>query len=114
MRGRTLLDYARGGSAMEAVWVVAQQHRIAVQPVSPVFLYAQNDDELKELSPTHASELATLRIEFTDLVGLAPEESAVLVLRLFHGPAPSVRSRRRSLDAVRRSPGRRPLEVRWL
>ena len=38
--GSGLADYARGGSAMEAVWVTAQQLGFAVQPVSPVFLYA--------------------------------------------------------------------------
>ncbi len=106
--GRTLLDYARGGSAMEAVWVVAQNHRIAVQPISPVFLYAHNDDELSDLSPSFAGDLASLRGEFADLVGLTPAESLVTVLRLFHGPDPSVRSHRRPLNAVRRSLGNRP------
>ncbi|WP_435673608.1 hypothetical protein, partial [Mycobacterium tuberculosis] len=33
--GATLTDFARGGSAMQAVWIVAQQHGLAVQPMSP-------------------------------------------------------------------------------
>ncbi|MBV9516353.1 MAG: Rv1355c family protein, partial [Mycobacteriaceae bacterium] len=101
VHGHTLLDYARGGSAMEAVWIVAQQNRISVQPISPVFLYVQNDDELSEMSPAYAAELAELRGEFANLVGLKPEESLVMTLRMFHGPSPSVRSRRRSLDTTR-------------
>lgn len=101
VRGHTLRDYARGGSAMEATWVVAQEHGIAVQPISPVFLYAHDADELARLSSLHADELAELRREFLDLVGLGPEDSAALVFRLFQGPRPSVRSRRRPLGAGR-------------
>jgi molybdopterin/thiamine biosynthesis adenylyltransferase len=111
VRGHTLFDYARGGSAMEAVWIVAQQNRIAVQPISPVFLYAQNDDEVRSVSPTYAAELTALRHQFDELVGLSPEESAVLVLRMFHGPRPAIRSRRRPLDAARRGTARLSLEL---
>ena len=95
--GHALLDYAKGGSAMEAVWVEAHEQEIAVQPASPVFLYAQSRAELISLSPAYANQLSSLREEFIELVGLSPEESAVLVLRLFDGPPPSVRSRRRPL-----------------
>ena len=31
-----------GGAAVELVWIIAQQQGLAVQPVSPVFLYAHN------------------------------------------------------------------------
>jgi hypothetical protein len=105
VRGRTLHAYARGGSAMEAVWIVAQMQGIAVQPISPVFLYAHNFDELVGVSPSHASELAELRNEFIELAGLESDESAVLVLRMFYGPRPTVRSRRRSLHTARRRAG---------
>ena len=43
MDGTALTDYARAGSAVEAVWVVAQLRGLAVQPVSPVFLYAHDE-----------------------------------------------------------------------
>ena len=36
--GESLTDYARGGAAAEAVWITAQQHGLAVQPISPMFL----------------------------------------------------------------------------
>ena len=48
---RSLTGYARGGSAAESVWITAQHHGSAVQPISPPFLYAHDDDELDELSP---------------------------------------------------------------
>ncbi|HZQ32398.1 MAG TPA: hypothetical protein VFB19_11755, partial [Mycobacterium sp.] len=99
VRGRALADYVRGGSAMEAVWVMAQQKGVAVQPISPVFLYAHDDAELAELSPSYVDELGALQREFIDLVGMDADESPVLVLRLFDGPNPSVRSRRRPLHA---------------
>lgn len=92
-------DYARGGSALEAVWVRAQQCGLAVHPVSPLFLYTHEEAELNALSPRFASTLAHLRQDFRDLAGTAAEESQIIVLRLFDAPPASVRSRRRSGDA---------------
>jgi hypothetical protein len=94
-----LTDYARGGSAVEAVWIVAQQHGLAVQPISPVFLYAHDDGDLEKLSPTHASALARLRSEFRELSAIEPDESLALVLRFASAPATSVRSQRRAAVA---------------
>ena len=96
MRGQALTDYARGGSAVEAVWVIAQQHGLAVQPISPVFLYAHDPEDLEKLSPTHAPALQRLRDEFRDLTATAPDEAQALVLRFSDAPATSVRSRRRA------------------
>ena len=92
--GKSLYDYARGGSAAEAVWITAQQQGLAVQPVSPVFLYAQDRDELRELSTPFADELVELRKEFCDLVRLPSGAAAALVLRFTFGGPASVRSRR--------------------
>jgi len=100
VHGHTLTDYARGGSAVEAVWIVAQLQGLAVQPVSPVFLYAHNDDELHDLSPAFASSLHKLQYDFRELVGTEPDETQVLVLRFSYAPRTSVRSRRRSLQSV--------------
>ena len=98
MTGQGLTDYARGGSATEAVWIVAQQCGLAVQPISPVFLYANDDGDLETLSPTHASALRRLRDDFRELSAIAPGESVALVLRFADAPATSVRSRRRAAD----------------
>jgi molybdopterin/thiamine biosynthesis adenylyltransferase len=92
--GHELADFVRGGSAMEAVWVTAHQRGLAVQPVSPVFLYARTAEEFKELSTSFCDELATLQTQFRALVGTEPDATQILVLRLaISGPA-SVKSRR--------------------
>ncbi|MGH3678216.1 MAG: Rv1355c family protein [Mycobacterium sp.] len=96
VRGQALTDYARAGSASEAVWIIAQQRGLAVQPISPVFLYAHDHEDLEKLSPKYAPTLQRLRHEFRDLAATEPDESHALVLRFCDAPAPSVRSRRRS------------------
>jgi molybdopterin/thiamine biosynthesis adenylyltransferase len=95
--GDQLIDYARGGSAAEAVWIVAQQHGLAVHPISPVFLHAAHRDELSEMSPLFAPELIDLQTQFTELAGMGADESLVLVLRLAHAGPASTRSRRRPI-----------------
>jgi hypothetical protein len=97
MDGQALTDYARAGSAVEAVWIVAQQSGLAVQPVSPVFLYAHDDKDLEELSPTHAATLGRLSGEFRGLSAIEAGESVALVLRFADAPATSVRSERRTV-----------------
>jgi hypothetical protein len=94
----SLPDYARGGSAAEAVWITAQHHGFAVQPISPPFLYAQDNGDLDELSPPFAARLAELQSEFRDLTATRPGEAQILILRLASAPPTSVRSRRRPLN----------------
>ncbi|MEE3753273.1 Rv1355c family protein [Mycobacterium intracellulare] len=101
--GGCLSDYARGGSAVEAVWIVAQREGLAVRPLSPVFLHARSAADLNELSAGFAGELARLQDDFVRLIATDPEESIVLVLRLTSAPPPSVSSRR-SPSRVRSGP----------
>jgi ThiF family len=89
----TLADYARGGAAVEAVWIAAQQRGLGVQPVSPVFLYAHDDSDLAGLSPQFAGELARLQDAFAQLSDTA-DTYPVLVLRLSDTAREPVRSRR--------------------
>jgi hypothetical protein len=98
--GRRLTDYARGGSAAESVWITAQQHGLAVQPISPVFLYAHDDADLRGLSPAFAGQLRDLQYNFRTLANAGAGESQVLVLRFAHASRPSVRSRRREFHRV--------------
>jgi molybdopterin/thiamine biosynthesis adenylyltransferase len=95
--GHSLTDYARGGAAVESVWIAAQQHDLAVQPVSPPFLYAHDDEDFRALSPAFAGELQDLQYNFRKLANTAAGESQVLVLRFSRAPRPSVASRRRGL-----------------
>lgn len=93
--------YVRGGMAVEQLWIRAEQQGLAVQPVSPVFLYARNDRDLVGLSAGFSSDLATLQRRFADIVGLTDCDVPVLVLRLSHDAAPAaVRSQRLDLEAV--------------
>ena len=98
--GQGLTDYARGGAAAESVWITAQQHGLAVQPVSPPFLYAQEDGDLRELSAAFAGELRDLQYNFRKLANTAASESQVLVLRFSRASRPSVGSRRRGLHRI--------------
>lgn len=95
--GDQLIDYARAGSAAEAVWIVAQQSGLAVHPISPVFLHAVHRHELSKMSPPFATELIDLQTQFNQLARMNSDESLVLVLRLAHAGPASTRSRRRPL-----------------
>jgi hypothetical protein len=99
VRGTSLIDFARGGAAVEAIWILAQQQGLAVQPLSPAFLHALRPAELWEMSSTYAPHLIRLQSAFRRLADTAPEHSQVLVLKFSHAPPPSVRSRRRKLQA---------------
>jgi hypothetical protein len=98
--GDTLTDYARGGAAVEAVWIAAQHCGLAVQPFSPVFLYARDAKDLAELSASFADGLGDLQQTFRKLVGISADAAPALVLRFAASEPASVRSRR-SLERVR-------------
>lgn len=94
-------DYVRGGSAMEHLWICAEQHGLAVHPVSPVFLYARNEDELRGLTSPFAAELGALQQQFGTTLGLSSCEVPIMVLRLSHdAPAATVRSQRLDREVV--------------
>jgi molybdopterin/thiamine biosynthesis adenylyltransferase len=100
VQGHSLADYARGGSAVEATWIAAQEQGLAVQPISPAFLYAKDKEELHDVAPKHAEDLARLQSRFHAVAGIGgdTDESLVLVLRLSAAAPATVRSRRRSTD----------------
>jgi len=101
--GASPASYVRGGMAVERFWVCAAGQGLALQPVSPVFLYAQSAADHRLLAPARASELEALSAQMLQLFAVGPGQSPVLVLRLSHAPPASQRSRRLPLDAVRRS-----------
>jgi molybdopterin/thiamine biosynthesis adenylyltransferase len=98
--GRQLVDFARGGAVLEATWILAEELGLAVQPISPPFLYATDDRELRDVAPKHAEELGRLRSRFLAVAGIdeAADHSVILVLRLSTSPPATVRSRRRGID----------------
>jgi molybdopterin/thiamine biosynthesis adenylyltransferase len=98
--GGSLADYARGGSAVEAVWIIAQQHGLAIQPISPVFLYARDAEDLAGLSTAFADDLGELQQKFRELVRIPATASPALMLRVAVAAPASVRSRR-TIERVR-------------
>lgn len=93
--GHRLVDYARAGAAVESVWIRAQQRGLAVQPVSPPFLYTLDAQDRRRVSPAFADDLGRLQYDFQQLAGNGPAESQALILRFTYAPRASVRSRRR-------------------
>ncbi|OBJ44228.1 hypothetical protein A5630_17165 [Mycolicibacterium mucogenicum] len=93
-RGAALSDFARGGAAVVAVWMAAQAAGLAVQPMSPPFLYAHTGTEFGELSGKYADQLRRLQGTFDALTSKGQDESVVLVLRISDAPPASVPSRR--------------------
>ena len=91
--------YVRGGAAVERLWLTAELHGLAVQPVSPVFLYAIDDKDLLRLGgERHVETIYGLSQRFHDFWDLDDGEEATLLLRLSHAPPPSTRSARLPLQ----------------
>jgi hypothetical protein len=85
--------YVRGGAAMERFWLMCEQMGLAVQPASPVFLYAVDEGDLRELSgERYLDEMHQLSVRFNDFWSLGDGETAIMVFRLFQAPPPSVHS----------------------
>jgi hypothetical protein len=101
VRGSSRGSYLRGGSALERVWLAAEAAQLAVQPVSPVFVFAVEPDDFAALVPRpYVRRLAALSARFRRLVGLDDDENVVLVLRLSHAAPPSVRSLRLGISGT--------------
>ncbi|WP_032405298.1 Rv1355c family protein [Rhodococcoides fascians] len=98
--GSTADHYIRGGYATENVWVTAHLHGLAVQPVSPVFLYARTPEEHQQLSMHRGEALQELNSRFRTLLDITDIESVALVLRLSCAPKSRIYSRRVPVPAL--------------
>jgi hypothetical protein len=93
--------YVRGGAAIERFWLSAEQRGLAVQPVSPLFLYATDEKDLLNLGgERHLDELYQLSQRFNKAWDLDDGETVAMVMRVIHAAPPSVRSVRRPLSHV--------------
>jgi cytochrome P450 len=100
-RGSAPVDFVRCGQALMAVWLAAEVSGLAVHPMSPLFIYAQDEENFHSLvGNRYAARLAALAASFRQLVGLRGDEQLGLVLRLSHAAPTTVRSMRLPLDAV--------------
>lgn len=97
--GHSTIDYIRGGSAVERVWISAQRDGLGVYPISPIFIFATCDSDLRTLSVEHADMLSRLQREF-DEIGALDGRTPMLVMRLTHQPSRIRRSRRLPLSQV--------------
>jgi len=84
--------YVRGGAAVERFWLLAGHAGLAIQPCSPLFLFATTRDDFVHLSPEHCQELEHLSEELRSLVGLHRDEALGLVMRVSHAPPASAKS----------------------
>ena len=93
------LWYVRAGAAMERLWLVGDSMGLAMQPVSPLYLFANTEEELIELGgERRLHELSEHSDQFRELWGIADTEALGMVFRVFHADAPSVHSIRLPLD----------------
>jgi molybdopterin/thiamine biosynthesis adenylyltransferase len=85
--------YVSGGQAVERVWLAATGLGLAIQPVSPAFIFALDDgDRAGLVGEARSAELADLDGRFRATVGLGDDERLCIAARLFRAPAPSFRS----------------------
>jgi nitroreductase len=93
--------YVRGGAAIERFWLTAESQGLAVQPVSPLFLYATNEEDLISLGgERHLDEMYRLSRRFSEAWDLEDGETMAMVMRVFHAAPPTVHSIRRPLNHV--------------
>lgn len=98
--GRTRTDYVRGGVALQRLWLTATRLNLWLQPMSPVFGYAQTPDELASVvGEQRAARLYRLsRMAYRQL-GIDDDESFVLAARVHGGLPPTAVSQRRKTSA---------------
>jgi molybdopterin/thiamine biosynthesis adenylyltransferase len=93
--------YVRGGAAIERFWLSAESEGLSAQPVSPLFLYAKNEQDLLNLGgERHLDEMYALSKRFHEAWDLGEGETMAMVLRVVHAAPPSVHSIRRPLSHV--------------
>jgi molybdopterin/thiamine biosynthesis adenylyltransferase len=93
--------YVRGGAAIERFWLSAESEGLFAQPISPLFLYAKNEQDLLNLGgERHLDEMYALSRRFHEAWDLAEGETMAMVLRVIHAAPPSVHSIRRPLGHV--------------
>ena len=91
--------YVRAGAAMERLWLLGERFGLAMQPVSPLYLFATSEEEMAELAgERRVNELVDHAERFRSLLDIADTEALAMVLRVFQADAPSVQSVRLPLE----------------
>jgi hypothetical protein len=85
--------YVRAGAAMERFWLTADLHGLAVQPTSPIFVFATDEEDMRNLGgERYLNEMLELSDRFKEFWELAAGETIAMVLRVFHAEGPTVQS----------------------
>ena len=93
--------YVRGGMAMQRMWLEASRLGIEVQPVSPIFGYAQAPEDFELLlGADRASTGRRLQDAAWERLGIGVDESFILSMRVHRSPAASAVSARRARVAM--------------
>jgi len=89
------VSYVRGGAAVERFWLTSEAQGLAVHPVSPVFLYAVDEEEcLGLVGERNLDAMVSLTHQFNELLELEAGERVALLMRVLHAPPPSILSAR--------------------
>ena len=91
--------YLRAGAAVQRVWLLAEQAGLQVQPASPLYLFANDDDDMVNLAGVRKVEQLTAHGQsFRSLWQIGEYDPMAMVLRIFHSDPPTVRSIRLPLS----------------
>ena len=96
IKGQSEADYFVGGKALQQFWLTAEQNGLVIQPISPIFIYANNKEEMEQLMKgEYMEEVKQMQEQFNALLNIQEGESPVLVLRVAYAKQPEFRSIRR-------------------
>jgi nitroreductase len=83
--GTTPAAYVTGGQAVQRVWLAAEAAGLAVQPVSPICVFAVGTADFEGLVPhPYVRRLQALAARLRVVAALGEQEVVALVLRLSH------------------------------
>ena len=91
--------YVRAGAAMERLWLLVERMGIAMQPVIPLYMFADSDEELVGLAgERRLQEMREQSELFREVWNLGVNEAPSMIFRFFDAEPPSVHSIRMPLD----------------
>ncbi|MBW4030531.1 MAG: Rv1355c family protein [Acidobacteria bacterium] len=91
--------YVRAGAAMERLWLLGESLGLAMQPVIPLYMFANSEEELIELGgERRLHELSEQSERFREAWNISDNEAPSMVFRVFQAEAPSVHSIRLPLE----------------
>ncbi|WP_327360240.1 Rv1355c family protein [Streptomyces sp. NBC_01296] len=105
--GTTPDAYARGGRALQRLWLTAASRGLAVQPLTALlYLLARVErGGGAGLDPEEIATLQALRTRLAKILPHRPDNAELILVRLSYAPPPAVRSLRRDVRSCLRFAG---------